>query len=60
MYDLKIYKRVVCCDNEVSWKVWKGIDLSLQNWQPQFDEFWPEHSNVSKVCTLMGSFSLCM
>ena len=23
---------------------------------PQIDKFWPEHSNVSKICTLMGSF----
>ena len=23
---------------------------------PQFDEFWPEHSNVSNICTLKGSF----
>ena len=22
----------------------------------QFDEFWPEHLNVSKICTLLGSF----
>ena len=22
----------------------------------KFDEFWPEHSKVSKNCTLMGSF----
>ena len=33
-----------------------GIDLSFQNWHEEFDKFWPEHSKVSKMCTLMGSF----
>ena len=37
-------------------KIWRGIDLSFQNWHKEFDEFWPEHSKVSKACTLMGSF----
>ena len=37
-------------------KFLRGIDLSFQNWYEEFDEFWPEHPNVSKTCTLMGSF----
>ena len=28
----------------------------FQNWHEEFDEFWPEHKKVSKICTLMGSF----
>ena len=31
MYDLKIYKGVMCYDNEEWHKIWKGIDLSVQN-----------------------------
>ena len=56
MYELKIYRRVMYHDNEKSCKIGRGIDLSFQNWHEEFDEFWPEHSKVSKICTLMGSF----
>ena len=41
---------------------WRGIqtlewnDLSFQNWLNDFDEFWPEHSEVSKNFTLIVSF----
>ena len=28
----------------------------FQNWHKEFDKFWPEHSKVSKIFTLMGSF----
>ena len=30
--------------------------MSFQNWHKEFDKFWPEHSKVSKILTLMGSF----
>ena len=44
MYELKSYRGVLCHDN-IEWcKIWIGIDLSVQNWQ------------ISKICTLMGSF----
>ena len=33
-------------------KIGRGIDLSFQNWHEDFDEFWPEHSKISKICTL--------
>ena len=46
----------MCHDNEERCRIWRGIDLSFQNWQEKFDEFWPEHSKVSKRCTLMGCF----
>ena len=35
-----------------SWH-WRVI---LKNWQEEFDKFWPEHLNVSKIFTLTGSF----
>ena len=53
MCELKIYWGVMCHDNEEWCKIWRGIDLSVQNW---LDEFWPEHSKTSKSCTLMGCF----
>ena len=47
----------MCHDNEEWCKIWTGIDLSIQNWHEEFKKFWPEHSKISKICTLlMGSF----
>ena len=46
----------LCHDNEESCKNWRGIDLSVQNWHEKFNEFWPEHSKISKICALMGCF----
>ena len=37
-------------------QIWKIIDFSFQNWHEEFDKFWPGHSKVPKICTLMGSF----
>ena len=56
MYELKIYRGVMFHDNEEWWKIWRGIDLSIQHWHEQFDELWPEHSKISNICTLMGCF----
>ena len=56
MYKLKIHRGVVCLDNEKWCKIWRGIHLSVQNWHEKFDEFWLEHSKISKICTLMGCF----
>ena len=56
MYGLKIYGGVMSHDNEEWCKNRRGIDLSFKNWAKGFDKFWPEHSKVSKICTLMGSF----
>ena len=33
-------------DNEEWYKNWRRTDLPFQNWHEEFDEFWPEHSNV--------------
>ena len=55
-YDLKIYRGVMCGDDEEWCKIWKGIDLSFQNWHEEYDKFKPKYSIVSKNCTLMGSF----
>ena len=37
-------------------KNWREIDLSVQKWHEEFDKFWPEHSNISKICTFIGCF----
>ena len=56
MYELKIYRGVMCHENEEWCKIWRGIDLSVQNWHEEFDKFWPKHSKISKRCTLIGCF----
>ena len=56
MYELKIYRGVLCHDNEEWCKIWRGIDLSVQNWHEEFDEFCPEHSKISNIYTLMDWF----
>ena len=54
--ELKIYRGVLCLDNEEWYKIWLGIDLSVQNWHKEFDKFWPEHSKIPKIYPLRGSF----
>ena len=46
VYELKIYKGVVCHDNEKWCKIWRGIDLSFQSWHEQFDKCWPNDSKM--------------
>ena len=48
MYELKIYKGVMSHDNEEWCKIWKGIDLSVQNWHEELAEFWPKRSKNLK------------
>ena len=49
-------------ENEEWCKVWKGIDLSFQNWHEEFDELWPEHLKVSQIfismCSLWAKYML--
>ena len=56
MYELKIYRGLLCHDSEEWCKIWRGTGLSVQNWHEELDKFWPEHSKISKTCTLMGCF----
>ena len=56
MYEFKTYRGVICHGNKKWCKIWRGIDLSIQNWHEEFDEFWPEHSKISKNCSLIGRF----
>ena len=58
MHELQTYRGVISNDTEEWWKIWRGIDLSFQNWHKEFHEFWFENSKVSKIYTLMGCFWL--
>ena len=48
----------MCNDTEELWKIWRGIDLSFQNWHKQFDEYQLEHWKVSNMYTSMDCFWL--
>ena len=54
MYELKIYRGVMCYDNDEWCKIWKGIDLSVQNWREKYNKFWPEQSKISEISTFNG------
>ena len=43
---LKFFWGVMCHENEDYWKVWRGINLSFQNWHEDLHEFWLEHWKV--------------
>ena len=56
LFDLKKYRRVIFYETEEGYKIFGGINFSFQNWHKEFDKFWPGHSNVSNISTLMGCF----
>ena len=39
MNELKIYRGVLCHENEEWYQIWRGIDLSAQNWHEEFGKF---------------------
>ena len=55
LFELKQYREVIFHETELGYRIWRGINL-FKNWHKEFDKFWPEHSKVSKIVTLMGSF----
>ena len=56
IYELKIFRAVMCHANEEWCKISKVIDFLFQNWHEKNDQFWPDHSKVWKLSILMGSF----
>ena len=54
-FQWKKYGGVLSHDTEEWNKIWRKTDLLFQKWQ-DFVEFWSEHSNVSKMCTLIALF----
>ena len=53
---IKKYAGVIFHETEEEYKMWRRIDLSFQNWHKEFYKFWPEHSEVSNISTLVASF----
>ena len=56
LFELKKYRGVIFHETEEGYKIWRGIDLLFQNWQKEFYKIWLQHSKVSKIVILMGSF----
>ena len=56
LFELKRYRGVIFYETEDRYEIFRGIDSPLQNWHKEFDKIWPEHSQVSKIFILMGSF----
>ena len=53
----KKYTGVMPHDSENWCKIWTKTNLLFENWQ-EFGEYWSGHSKVSKICTLIGPFSV--
>ena len=47
LFELKKYRAVIFHETQEGCKIWRGIDLSFQNWHNKFDKVWSEHSKVS-------------
>ena len=56
LFELKRYRGIISNETEEGYKIWRGIDVFFQNWHKKFDKFWPEHSKVSKILNLIGTF----
>ena len=48
LFELKKCRGVIFHKTVEGYKIWRGIDLLLQNWPKEFDKFWPEHSLKSQ------------
>ena len=55
-FDQKKYRGVIFNDTEESCKIWRKTGLWFGKWHEEFGKFSPEHSKISKICTLMGCF----
>ena len=62
MYELKTYMGVMFHDNEEWRKNWREIELPVQKWPEEFDEFWFEHSKPQKFTIYWAVFdqSICL
>ena len=56
IFDLKKYWGILFHDTEGSCKIWRKASLRFGKWHEDFGKFSPEHSNISKICTLMRCF----
>ena len=50
------YRVIIFHDNGEPCKVWRKAGLWFGKWHEKFGKFSPEHSKLSKICSLMGCF----
>ena len=55
-FELKKNRGIIFHETDEGCKIWGGINSLFQNWHKEFDKIWTEHSKVSKILILMGSF----
>ena len=41
LFELKKYRGIIFHETEEGYKIWRGINLSFQNWHKEFDKIWP-------------------
>ena len=56
IFDLKKYRGVIFHDTEESCKIWRKTRLWFRKWHEDFGKFSPEHSKISRTCTLKSCF----
>ena len=56
LFEPKTYRGIVFHETEEGYKILRGINLSFQNWDKEFDKIWPVHLKISKTFILMDSF----
>ena len=39
LFELEKYREVIFHETKEGYKIWRGIDLSFQNWHKEFDKF---------------------
>ena len=54
-FQLKKYRGVMSHDTEEWCKIWGKADLLFEKWH-EIGDFWPERSEVSKICTSIDSY----
>ena len=56
LFELKKNRGVIFYETEEGYKICRGINSSFENWHKKVGKIWPEHSKVSQIVILMGSF----
>ena len=44
----------LCYDHEEWYKIWRELNLSVQNWHGELNDIWLQHSKISIICTLIN------
>ena len=39
LFELKRYREVIFHETKERYKIWRGIELSFENWQKEFEKF---------------------